>query len=121
MKGAMTALLMIGSGALLLGYLVVKEWVSEENIRYYLTAVMVISAGVGSVLSACKAPTGKVTVAAVCGVMILMCLIIINILFFACGIEGLGVTMIMIMGSVLGAVIPSIAPTKTKRIKGFKF
>ena len=121
MKGGAAAMVMIGVGVLILSYLLSQDSVKEEPMRYFLTALILISAGVGSIVTTCGISAGKMAVAGIYSAALMSLLLAVNILFFGRGIEGFWVTLLVVVGASFGAVIPSITPKRTKRIKGFKF
>lgn len=93
------------------GYLLSKEIVAQEQIGYCSMVALLAGSVLGAVTAAQKIKHQKLLVGVLNGVVYYLMLLALTALFFSGQYQGMGVTLLLVLGgSVVGAILANREP-----------
>lgn len=103
---------------MLIAALVNMERITEENVGYYVLAIMLVSSYTGGYIACRKMGSKRLMVSLLSGTVFLCILVGINILLYEGKFEAVGQTYLLIMcGSILSSMWTSRDSIRTKNRK----
>ena len=114
--GVITAMGITLLTSLLVAYLVSGEFIEQDKIGYGAIAVLLLSSGIGARLAITKIKKMPIQIAALCGLLFYIVLLLMTALFFGGQFDGMGVTLVVVLlGSGAGGIMTSGKPKRQKR------
>lgn len=111
-KGILMGLLVTVPGAMAMAKLMVMEIIKETAIGYCAMGI-ILAASISAALTSMKSAEGKHgIIAATTGAGYALVLLLLNALLYKGGYEGVGVTLLLILGGTAAAVLLGTRPRK---------